>query len=183
MLVGGAIDAPADFRPGREQIVVGLPIIGQHMRDAVPYATRGLLLGRLIVPDLGWVWVVVGVLFFVQLLLNLLFPQATAAAAAVITERPLSTFMAGLLVLVLSGPVATRNSGRRCGRSTRSGQPRPRCIPRCRCTWSDRRALHFRALHRSAQWPAPSPDPHLRRRRGSDTQVNTGSAHRCRLTC
>ena len=71
----------------------------------MPYITRGLLLGRLIVPDIGWVWGVVAVLFFVQLLLNLLFPRATAASASIITERPLSTFMAGVLVLVLTGPV------------------------------------------------------------------------------
>jgi hypothetical protein len=107
VLVGGTLDAPPDFRPGREQIVIGIPVIGQQARNAVPYVTRGLLLGRLIVPDISWVWWVVGVTFFVQLLLNLLFPQATGAAAGIIAERPLSTFMAGLLVLVLSGPVAT----------------------------------------------------------------------------
>jgi uncharacterized RDD family membrane protein YckC len=105
VLVGGTLVAPPDFRPGREQIVVGLPVIGSGMREAVPYITRGLLLGRLIVPDIGWVWGVVAVLFFVQLLLNLLFPRATGAAASIITERPLSTFMAGVLVLVLTGPV------------------------------------------------------------------------------
>jgi uncharacterized RDD family membrane protein YckC len=105
VLVGGTLDAPADFRPGREQIVVGMPVLGAGMRQSVPYLTRGLLLGRLIVPDIGWIWVVVAVLFFVQLLLNLLFPRATGASARIITERPLSTFMAGVLVLVLTGPV------------------------------------------------------------------------------
>jgi uncharacterized RDD family membrane protein YckC len=105
VLVGGTLDAPEDFRPGREQIVVGVPVLGAGMRQSVPYITRGLLLGRLIVPDIGWVWGVVAVLFFVQLLLNLLFPRATAASARIISERPLSTFMAGVLVLVLTGPV------------------------------------------------------------------------------
>jgi len=105
VLVGGSLEAPADFRPGREQIVVGIPMLGPGLRQAVPYITRGLMLGRLIVPDIGWVWGVVAVLFFVQLLLNLLFPRATAASAGIITERPLSTFMAGVLVLVLTGPV------------------------------------------------------------------------------
>lgn len=107
VLVGGALDAPATFRPGREQVVIGIPVVGARVRDAIPYLTRGLLLGRLIVPELGWVWIVVGVVFFVQLVLNLLFPQAIAASADVIAERPLSTFLAGALVLVLSGPVAT----------------------------------------------------------------------------
>ncbi len=106
VLVGGTLDAPADFRPGRDQVVVGIPVIGTGLREAVPYVTRGLLFGRLIVPDLGWVWAIVGVVFFVQFLLNLLFPQATGAATGVIAERPLSTFMAGLLVLILTAPVA-----------------------------------------------------------------------------
>ena len=105
VLVGGSLWGPADFRPGREQIVVGIPMLGPGLRKAVPYITRGLMLGRLVVPDIGWVWGVVAVLFFVQLLLNLLFPRATAASASIITERPLSTFMAGVLVLVLTGPV------------------------------------------------------------------------------
>ena len=76
-----------------------------RMRQSAPYITRGLLLGRLIVPGLGWVWWVVGVVFFVQRLLNLLFPRATAATAASspsvrshVHGRP-----AGLL---LTGPVA-----------------------------------------------------------------------------
>lgn len=107
ILVGGSLVAPPEFRPGREQFVVGVPIIGDSLRQAVPFLTRGLLLGRLIVPDIGWIWIVVGVTFFVQLLLNLLFPRATAAATGVIADRPLSTFLAGLLVIVLTGPVAT----------------------------------------------------------------------------
>ena len=107
ILVAGVLDAPADFRPGREQVVVGVPIIGTQMRQAVPYVTRGLLLGRLIVPDIAWVWWVVGVMLFVQLLLNVLFPRATGVTASVIGDRPLSTFMAGLLVIVLTAPVVT----------------------------------------------------------------------------
>jgi uncharacterized RDD family membrane protein YckC len=107
VLIGGALDAPAGFRAGRGHVVVGIPVFGEHLRGVAPYFTRGLLLGRPIVPDLPWVWAVVGVLLFVYLLVNLLFPQAASGAAAAIAERPLSTFAAGLLVLVLSGPVVT----------------------------------------------------------------------------
>lgn len=107
ILVAGTLDAPADFRPGRQQVVVGLPMVGSNLRAAVPYVLRGPLLGRLIVPDVTWVWGVVGVFFFVQLLINLLFPQATWTATRMIAERPLSTFLAGLLTIVLTGPVVT----------------------------------------------------------------------------
>ena len=105
VLVGGALDAPADFRAGRGQVVIGIPIFGEQVRSLSPYLTRGLLLGRLIVPWLPWVWAVVLSVIFVQLMVNLLFPQASAGAAGAIQERPLSTFAAGLLVLVLAGPV------------------------------------------------------------------------------
>lgn len=105
VLVGGRLDAPAGFRAGRGHVVIGVPLFDEQVRSLSPYLTRGLLLGRLIVPSLPWVWAVVLSVLFLQLVVNLLFPQATWAAASAIVERPLSTFAAGLLVLVLSGPV------------------------------------------------------------------------------
>lgn len=107
VVVGGAMEVPATFVPGREQILVGLPIVGDRLLGIVPWLTRGLLYGRLIVPDLAWNWYVVAITLFVVLLLNLLFPRATTLSTAVIHARPLSAFVAGLLVLLLSGPVVT----------------------------------------------------------------------------
>ncbi|HTV03332.1 MAG TPA: hypothetical protein VMF13_22470, partial [Luteitalea sp.] len=105
ILVGGVLDAPADFRAGRGHVIIGVPFIGDQLRSVAPWITRGLILGRLIVPDLAWVWWVVAIVLLVQLVINLLFPQATASSAAAISARPLSTFMAGVLVLVLTVPV------------------------------------------------------------------------------
>lgn len=99
--VGGGLDAPAGFVPGREYTVVGLPFFGQHMDAAVPWFTRGLLLGRLIVPSLGWLWIVVGVIVAVYLVLNVLFDRPVRTCRDVIATRPLSAFLMGVLVLVL----------------------------------------------------------------------------------
>lgn len=107
VVVGGAMDAPSTFSPGRDQVLVGVPIIGEHLLGVVPWLTRGLLYGRLIVPDLAWNWYIVGITLFVALLLNLLFPRATGLTTGVIQERPLSVFAAGLLVLLLIGPFLT----------------------------------------------------------------------------
>ena len=107
VVVGGAMDVPPTFVPGREQVLIGLPILGDRLMGFVPWLTRGLLYGRLIVPDLAWNWYVVGITLFVVLMLNLLFPRATQLSTAVIQSRPLSAFAAGLLVLLLSGPVVT----------------------------------------------------------------------------
>lgn len=106
VLVGGVLDAPPGFRAGRGHVVIGVPLFGDQVRSLSPYLTRGLLLGRLIVPWLPWVWAIVLSILFLQLVVNLLFPQAAWSAASAIVERPLSTFAAGLLVLVLTGPVA-----------------------------------------------------------------------------
>lgn len=107
VVVGGAMDVPETFVPGREQILIGVPIIGDRLLGVVPWLTRGLLYGRLIVPDLAWNWYVVGITLFVVLMLNVLFPRATRLSTSVIQARPLSAFAAGMLVLLLSGPVMT----------------------------------------------------------------------------
>lgn len=107
VVVGGAMDVPPSFAPGREQVLIGLPLLGDRLLGVVPWLTRGLLYGRLIVPDLAWNWWVVAVTLFVVLMVNLLFPRATKLSTAVIQTRPLSAFAAGMLVLLLSGPVLT----------------------------------------------------------------------------
>lgn len=101
VLVGGTLDAPPDFTPGGEHIVIGTPGIARALRAFVPWVTRGLLLGRVIVPDLPWVWTIVGISLLIGLLLTLLFNRPVAACADTVAKRPLSAFLMGLLVLML----------------------------------------------------------------------------------
>ncbi len=105
VLVGGALDAPAGFYADGTQVVVGTPAIGHALRAAVPWLTRGLLWGRLIVPELRWIWLIVGVVFLVGLVVNLLFDRPVRACADAIVARPLSSFLLGLFVLLLTVPV------------------------------------------------------------------------------
>ena len=100
-LIGGSLDAPADFSPGGERVIIGTPALGRGLRAFVPWVTRGLLYGRLIVPDLSWVWAVVGIALFIGVVLNLFFNRGVAACADTIARRPLSSFFMGLLVLTL----------------------------------------------------------------------------------
>jgi uncharacterized RDD family membrane protein YckC len=106
VVVMGALKAPPAFRPGGEQTVVGPLFVGDGLRAAVPWVTTGLLWGRPIVPSLPWVWGFVAVFFATYLILNLLFDRPIRACAEKLAERPLSAFMAGLLVLVLLGPIS-----------------------------------------------------------------------------
>jgi uncharacterized RDD family membrane protein YckC len=105
VVVGGAVDAPAGFWPGGEHVIVGAPVLGDRVRQIVPWITRGLLLGRPIVPDLPWVWAVFGVVFLISLALNQLFDRPVRASAQAVLERPLRTFLTGMLVLLVSGPI------------------------------------------------------------------------------
>ncbi|HVL70166.1 MAG TPA: RDD family protein [Vicinamibacterales bacterium] len=104
VVVGGTVTAPDSFSSGGEHVVIGSVWIAEVLRNVLPWITRGLLWGRLIVPDLGWVWGMVGIFFLVYLALNTVLERPVAIASAGILERPFSIFVTGLLVLLLSVP-------------------------------------------------------------------------------
>jgi uncharacterized RDD family membrane protein YckC len=105
VVVGGTADTAPDFSPGSDHVIVGTPMIGNGLRAVVPWLTRGLLVGRLIVPDLRWVWAVVGMGLLVGLLMNHIFNRQVSATAAALAQRPITAFFMGLLVLLLAGPI------------------------------------------------------------------------------
>lgn len=105
VIVGGTLEAPASFAPDGDHVVIGTPWLGEALEDLLPWITRGLLWGRLIVPGLDWVWIAVGVFFLLYLVLNTVLDRPVGATADVILERPVSAFVGGLVVLVLAVPV------------------------------------------------------------------------------
>jgi len=105
VVVGGPLDAPAGFGAGGGQIVIGSGWLGSWLDDVVPYLSRGLAWGRVIVPDLPWVWGVLSLVFLLYAALNLVFDRPVLACANTLRNRPLTTFGSGLLVLLLIGPV------------------------------------------------------------------------------
>lgn len=104
VVVGGTLSAPPGFSPEGEHVVIGSAGLGQALHSLVPWVTRGLLWGRLIVPDLQWIWVVVGVIGLIYLVLNTVFDKPVRGCADTLHEKPLSAFLLGLLVLVLTVP-------------------------------------------------------------------------------
>lgn len=104
VVIGGA-DTPPTFSPGGQHVVIGTAGLGESLRALVPWLTSGLLLGRPIVPGLGWVWMVAAVFFLLNLCLNLLFDGPVRSCATTLRTTPFSAFMAGLLVMLLAGPV------------------------------------------------------------------------------
>ncbi len=104
VVVGDATE-PASFSPGGQHVVIGTAGLAGSLRRLVPWLVHGLALGRPIVPWLGWVWLVAGVCFFLNLCLNLVFDAPVRSCAATLRTSPFSAFIAGLLVLLLMGPV------------------------------------------------------------------------------
>ena len=104
VVVGGTLRAAPSFSPGGQHIVIGSPWMGETLQGLVPWITSGLLWGRLIVPGIDWVWAFVGVFFLIYLALNTVFERPVGGSADVLVKRPLSAFMTGLLVLLLTGP-------------------------------------------------------------------------------
>jgi uncharacterized RDD family membrane protein YckC len=103
VVVGDATEAPTFF-PGGQHVVIGTAGLTGNLRSIVPWIVHGLVLGRPIVPWLGWVWIVAGICFFLNLCLNLIFDAPVRACATTLRTSPLSAFIAGLLVLLLMGP-------------------------------------------------------------------------------
>jgi uncharacterized RDD family membrane protein YckC len=102
---GGGLEAPVGFAPGGHYVAIGSTALGGTFRELVPWLTHGLLFGRPIVPWLPWVWGIAGMFFLLNLLLNVVFDSPIKVAAATLRATPMSSFMTGLLVMLLAGPV------------------------------------------------------------------------------
>ena len=105
-IVGTGIDLPEGFIFGGEHVVIGTRALGAWMESVVPWVTYGLLWGRPVVASIGWVWSVLALFFVVYLMINLVAHEPVRATAAALSARPFGSFMTGLLVLLLAGPVS-----------------------------------------------------------------------------
>ena len=102
----GSLDAPADFSPGGDFVsLVSVPKEG--LAGAFPpWLADGLAKGRPIAPNIPWVWGVVLVFALLYLGINFIFDEPVRKCASALSDRPLTTCLAGVLVLLLIGPVS-----------------------------------------------------------------------------
>ena len=102
----GSLEAPSDFSPGGS--VVSLASISEVglFGAILPWLSDGLAQGRPIVPNLPWVWGIVLVLALVYLGINFIFEGPVRKCAGALSDRPLTTCLAGVLVLLLIAPVS-----------------------------------------------------------------------------
>lgn len=107
VLVGGALDAPVEFSPGGELAVVGVGVGPTEVFAPVfAWFTKGLLWGRLLVPELLWMWILVVVFALLYLATNAIFERPVRDVASALASKPLTCFLVGGLVVVLIGPVS-----------------------------------------------------------------------------
>jgi uncharacterized RDD family membrane protein YckC len=105
IVIGGTLNAPADFTAGGQQVVVGSIGVANTLHALVPWFTQGLLLGRPVVPTIHWIWIALAIFLFIYVMIAALFAAPVRAVADTVAARPVSSFLLGLLVLVLTAPV------------------------------------------------------------------------------
>ena len=105
-VVAGGADLPAQFAIGGTTSIVGTDTLGRTFQAVVPWFTRGLLLGRPLVPDLTWVWLVFAAFVLVQGLVHLLAHEPVTLVTTTLQRRPFTSLVAGLAVLMAWGPVS-----------------------------------------------------------------------------
>ena len=107
VMVGGVLDASVEFLPAGALAVVGVgPGPTEVFASVFAWFTKGLLRGRLLVPELLWTWILVVVFALVYLATNSIFERPVRDVAAALASKPLTCFLVGGLVVLLIGPVS-----------------------------------------------------------------------------
>ncbi len=106
IVIGGAAVLPPSFVAGGEHVAIGNTWLSGRVRAVVPWITYGLLWGRPLVPSLGWVWWFVAISLVLTLAVNLILHGPVGRSADTLAARPASAFLTGLLMLLLTGPLA-----------------------------------------------------------------------------
>ena len=105
VVIGGSLDAPEGFEPGGDQVSL-LALSGLGPFGAIlPWVSSGLFMGRPIAPAIPWVWIVVLVASLVYLAMNFVFERPVRSCVGVLVDKPLTTFLVGVLVLLMTGPL------------------------------------------------------------------------------
>src|SRR5688500_736182 len=102
IVIGGTANLPEGFQTSGEHVIIGTPEIASALRGVYPWVTRGLIFGRLIVPDLDWTWTVAVLSFLLGFVLHLLFNRPVTACADALARRPISALFVGILALLVA---------------------------------------------------------------------------------
>jgi uncharacterized RDD family membrane protein YckC len=94
--VGGTVDADKSAKMGQPPVMVDFP-------DWIKAWFKHCLLKlRPLAPQVGWVWVIAGVIFLLYLIVAALFPRPVEISVSELSRRPATTFLVGLLAKILA---------------------------------------------------------------------------------
>ena len=105
VVLGGSMDLPDGFDPGGDLVSISNIEGLAPFASVPPWLSKGFLWGRPIVPEVPWVWAFALVFALIYLAINFVFEGPVRACASELAAKPLSTFLVGVLVLVLLAPV------------------------------------------------------------------------------
>ena len=81
----------------------------------VDWLAQGLARGRPFPPQVLPAWLLAGLFLLIHLVLSALFPRSASAAAETLEQRPVASFLVGLLTLLLLGPMVAMLTISRAG--------------------------------------------------------------------
>ena len=105
VLIGGTIDSDGGVKIGGDRVEIGLLKKFPMLEGSLAWVKSGLILGRPLPPGVRWVWMLAGVFLVINILVSLMFPRSTQACVTALDVRPIGSLFAGLLLLILFGPV------------------------------------------------------------------------------
>ena len=104
-VVGGTLTREPTAKIGGTPTVVSTFGIFPNFEWLKTYAVHGLMLARPIAPQVGWVWIVVGICLLIYLMIAVLFPRPIQACVDALEKKPVSSFFMGILLFVLFAPL------------------------------------------------------------------------------
>ncbi len=104
-VVGGKADISPSAKIRGELNTVSLGPINWNFTWLSEWFVHGFWYARPLPPTVGWVWVFTAVMALVYILLSLLFPRPMQACVRSLDDRPVASLLAGVLGMLLVGPV------------------------------------------------------------------------------
>lgn len=105
MVLGGKADISPSAKVHGELNSISLGPINWNFNWLSEWFARGLCYARPLPPTVGWVWVFTAVMALVYVFLSLLFPRPMQACVRSLDDRPMASLLAGMLGMLLVGPV------------------------------------------------------------------------------
>src|SRR2546430_10981048 len=104
-VIGGTLTRAPGSKVGGTPYVMSRFGILPKFESLQTYLVHGLMQARPIAPQVGWVWVVVGICLLIYLLIAVLFPGPIQACVDALEKRPVSSFFMGILLFILIAPL------------------------------------------------------------------------------